>query len=320
VRERRPILALIAHKHKRKDVIHAIDLFYISKHEWRLIKIHAIYPGPLKPVKKTLIRHLKIAKELLFKLLNFLKSPGNLQRSAFGSQLKECLGGSYTVEMDNVARTKKVGKLLTDYITAVFQELEVISTKDGESVPESSECRCKKLDQKTFRRCLKGHKHDGNCAFTPDGSICASTVQSLIESLTAGDIKSLSGLDDVKVLKGRDNFKALREIAKIVCEPEEVDAMVKAIDDTELYHQTDYVPHLGRSGSHKCNCTTCGFNCEGKFFRSFDCWLIFANSDSSVSFAFVTPKILQTILYAPIRPATCPPVKTVPRVLLLSLS
>jgi hypothetical protein len=264
VRERRPILALVAHKHKRKDVIRAIGLFYISKHEWRLAKIHAIYPGPLKPVKKKLIRRLKIAKELLFKLLNFLKSPGNLQRSAFGSQLKECLGGSYTVEMDNVARTKKAGKLLTDYITAIFQELEVITTKDGESIPESTECRCKQLDQKTFRRCLKGHKHDGKCAFTPDGSICASTVQSLIESLTAGDIKSLSGLDDVKVLKGRDNFKALREIANIVCSPEEVDAMVKAIDDAELYHQTDFVPHLERSGSHKCNCTTCGFNCEGE--------------------------------------------------------
>jgi hypothetical protein len=265
VQERRSMLALIAHEHKRKDVINAIDHFYISKHEWRLIKIHAMCPGPLKPVKrKKLIDRLKIAKELLFKLLNFLKSPGNLQWSAFGSQLKECLGGSYTVEMDNVAPTKQVGKLLTDSITAVFQELEVITTKDGESVPESSECRCQKLDQKTFRSWLTGHKHDGKCAFTPDCSVCASTVQSLIEWLTAGDIKSLSGLDDVKVLKGRDNFKALREIAKIACPPKEVDAMVKAIDHAELHHQTNFVPHLERSGSHKCNCATCGFNCKGE--------------------------------------------------------
>jgi hypothetical protein len=263
VRERRPILALIALKnHKRKDVNHAIGC-YINKFEWRKITIHAKYPGPLKPVKKPLIRRLKIAKELLFKLLAFLNSPGNLQRSAFGSQLKEMLDGSETVEMDRVDRMKNVSKLTTDYITSVFQELDVISTKDGESVPEP-EYRCKKVDQKTLRRCLKGHQHDKKCSFTPKGSVCASTVQALIESLTAGDIKSLSGLDDIKVLKGRDNFKALREIAKIVCSPDEAAAMVKDIDDTELYHQTDFVPHLKNSGTHKCNCLTCGFNCKGK--------------------------------------------------------
>jgi hypothetical protein len=261
-RDRRPILALIALKnHTRKDVNHAIG-YYISKFEWRKIKIHAKYPGPLRPVKKPLIRSLKIAKNLLFKLLAFLNSPGNLQRFAFGSQLKEMLDGFETVEMDRVDRMKNITKLTTDYITSVFQELDVISTKEGESVPEP-ECRCNKVDQKTFRRCLKGHQHDGKCSFTPAGSVCASTVQALIESLTAGDIKSLSGLDDVKVLKGRDNFKALREIAKIVCSPDEVATMVKDIDDTELYHQTDFVPHLKKSGTHKCNCMTCGFNCTG---------------------------------------------------------
>ena len=53
------------------------------------------------------------------------------------------LDGSETVEMDRVDRMKNVCKLTTDYITSVFQELDVISTKDGESVPEP-ECRCKK--------------------------------------------------------------------------------------------------------------------------------------------------------------------------------
>jgi hypothetical protein len=262
VKERRPILAVIAlNDHKRKDVNNAIRC-YINKFEWRKIKIHAKYPGPLKPVKKPLIRRLKIAKELLYKLLAFLNSPGNLQRSAFGSQLKEMLDGSETVVMDRVDRMKNLNKLTSDYITSVFQELDVISTKDGESVPEP-ECRCKKVDQKTFRRCLKPHQHDGTCSFTPAGSVCPSTVQALIESLTAGDIKSLSGLDDIKVLKGRDNFKALREIVNIVCSHDEAAALLKDIDDTELYHQTDFVPHLEKSGTHKCNCMTCGFNCKG---------------------------------------------------------
>lgn len=261
VRERRPLLALVALDHRRKDVNNALGI-YTNSFEWRLCQIHAKYPGPIKPVRKPLIRRLRIKKELLFKLLSFLKSPGNLQRSAFGRQLKELLDGLETVELDNVARLKKLDKLVADYISAVLSELDIMTTKDGQEVPDS-ECRCIKLDQKIFHRCLKARGHDGKCAFTAKDSVCPSTVRSLIASLTAGDLKSLSGLDDVKVLKGRDNFKKLREVAKRVCDPTEEEAIIKRIDDCELYHQTDYVPHLERHGTHRCNCLTCGFHDKG---------------------------------------------------------
>jgi hypothetical protein len=54
VRERRPLLALVALDHKRKDVNNALAI-YTNSFEWRLCQIHAKYPGPIKPVRKPLI-------------------------------------------------------------------------------------------------------------------------------------------------------------------------------------------------------------------------------------------------------------------------
>jgi hypothetical protein len=265
VRERRPILALVALKHNRKDVNNALGI-YTNKFEWRKCRIHAHHPGPLEPVRKPLIQRLKIPKELLHNLLNFLNNPGNLQRSAFGTQLRVLLDGRENVELDNVSRMKKLDKLLCDFIMYILSEIEVLTSKDGKEIPEDNH-RCTKLDQKAkFLRCMKGRKHEGKCEFTATAaSITPNTVRDLVDSLTAGDIKSLSGLDDVKVLKGRDNFIGLRAFANKVCEHgEETKRIIKRIDDCELFHQTDFVPHLQRVGTHKCNCLTCGFNDKGE--------------------------------------------------------
>jgi hypothetical protein len=265
VRERRPLLALVALKHNRKDVNNALSI-YTNRFEWRKCKVHAHHPGPLDPVRKPLIQRLKIPKELLYKLLEFLKNPGNLQRSAFGTQIRVLLDGRETCEMDNVSRLKKLDKLLCDFITYILSEVEVLTAKDGKEIP-NDEHRCTKLDPKAkFLRCMKGRKHEGKCEFTATSSICPETVRTLVASLTAGDIKSLSGLDDVKVVKGRDNFIALREFAKKVCDDgEETKRIIERIDECELYHQTDFVPHLNRIGTHNCNCLTCGFNNTGEF-------------------------------------------------------
>jgi hypothetical protein len=201
VRERRPLLALVALKHNRKDVNNALGI-YTNRFEWRKCKVHAHHPGPLDPVRKPLIQRLKISKELLYKLLEFLKNPGNLQRSAFGTQIRVLLDGRETCEMDNVSRLKKLDKLLCDFVTYILSEVEVLTAKDGSKIPED-EHRCTNLDQKAkFLRCMKGRKHEGKCEYTATDSICPNTVRTLVASLTAGDIKSLSGLDDIKVLKG----------------------------------------------------------------------------------------------------------------------
>jgi hypothetical protein len=157
--------------------------------------------------------------------------------------------------------------LLCDFITYILLEVEVLTTKDINEIPEDKH-RCTKLDQTAenkFLRCMQGRKHKGNCKFTVTDSICPDTVCTLVASLTAGDIKSLSGLDDLKVLKGRDNFIGLREFAKKVCDDgEETKRLIEQIDECKVYHQTDFVPHLMRTGSHNCNCLTCGFNETGE--------------------------------------------------------
>jgi hypothetical protein len=210
-------------------------------------------------VEKEKIFRMRILEDLLQGLLEFLEAPGNIQRYAFGSQLRQVLGGSDTVELDNVSRLKKLDKLTGDFIMGLCSEMEAIMADD---LP-LSECRCQKTERGTFRRCMQERGHDGKCAFTPKGSISATTVRELISCLTAGDIKSLSGLDDVRVLKGRNNFKSLREIAKEVFKSKEAGAIVKRIDDCELYYQTDYIPHLQVVGSQRCNCLTCGFHDAG---------------------------------------------------------
>jgi hypothetical protein len=92
VHEGCPLLALVSLKHNQKDVQNALGI-YTNKFEWRKCKVHAPHPGPLDPVHKPLIQHLKISKEPLYKLLEFLKNPENLQRSAFATQVRVLLDG-----------------------------------------------------------------------------------------------------------------------------------------------------------------------------------------------------------------------------------
>jgi hypothetical protein len=160
--------------------------------------------------------------------------------------------------MDRVSRCKKIDKLVADFISAVCSEIDTM-VDDQIDLPQT-ECRCVKMEKSTMRRCMLERHHSGRCSFTPESSVCASTVRELIQTLTAGDIKSLSGLDDVSVLKGRDNFLALKDITTRICKPgQEAESIISSIDAAELFYQTDFVPHLSRKGSHRCNCVTCGF-------------------------------------------------------------
>ena len=160
-----------------------------------------------------------------------------------------------------MARAKNITKLLTDYLTSIVSELDAITTKDGRAIPEDK-ARCCKVDQSNcFFQCMLEKKHKGTCLFTPKGAVCPGTVRSLISCLTAGDVKSLAGLDDTKVLKGKDNFRKLREICDKLYSVDKAKLMRDRIDECKLYHKTDYVLHLTRVGSHRCNCLSCGF-CE----------------------------------------------------------
>jgi hypothetical protein len=190
--------------------------------------------------------------------------PGHLQRSAYGQQLQEVLGGLDTVVIDKVNNCQNVMKLTFQYLQTIFAELEHVMTQNGESIaPEEERCSCFHL-KVALVRCMRKKGHEGRCAFTPKGAISDSTIRKLAKSLTAGTLKSLSELDDTKVLKARDNFHCLRRIVnEFVEDTVAVQTLLKKIDDTEVFHKTDFTTHLQRHGSHSCNCLKCGFCDKG---------------------------------------------------------
>ncbi len=194
--------------------------------------------------------------------MDFMESPGNLQRYAYGQKIAAIFTDRDFVFLDSVDRLKKVHQLAAEFIVVLASEMEA-QLGDSNNLP-APEDRCRCLERHSHRRCMRERNHaDGaKCKFTPKGSICMTTAENLISTMTMGDIKRLSGLDDTKVLKGMENFISIRKYAKqyggLDCE-----RLLRQVDEVELFYKTDYVPHLIRTSAHQCSCLTCGFYDEG---------------------------------------------------------
>jgi hypothetical protein len=267
-RERRPWLAAGAARGHRRKTVEAVFGIHISHDEWRLIKIHAVYPGPFVEAKRKHVSRNKVDTGILVKLLRFLDLPGNLQKYAFGRKIVGLFNHTSYEELDNVARMKKLKRLAAEFVCVLSSEMDNINQSEAEPgvapVPESDK-RCQHLEQATFRRCMCPRGHTENHKFTPKGSICLVTAMELINSLSFTEIKRLTGLDDVKVSKGRENFEQMRQLAKIYCQGvEQYKSMEARIDEHELFCQTDLMTHYRKVGDHCCNCLTCGFLSESK--------------------------------------------------------
>ena len=249
-RDRRPYLAMLKKKkHSRAAVCHALDMKQkINDTEWKEIGIHAKYPGPLQPVPKTQIFRSRVPQAILLKLLRFLEDPGNLQKFAFGTMAREILGGTDFVQLDRVDMMQKLQTLATKFIMGLISEMENMESQ----LPHEE--RCEEVNRNTFCRCRKKRGHAGNCKWTPKGSICETTAKNLIASLTGNEMKALCGLDDTKVEKGRDNFIALRDMADTICNTSEEAKVIKdSIDEVEIFHQSNFMQHLQKHGTHECN-------------------------------------------------------------------
>jgi hypothetical protein len=192
--------------------------------------------------------------------MEFMESPGNLQRYAYGQKIAAIFTDRDFVFLDSVDRLKKVHQLAAEFIVVLGSEMETQLSNPNLPEPEDR-CRC--LEEHTHRQCMRERKHDGTkCKFTPKGSICMTTAKNLISTMTVGDIKRLSGLDDTKVLKGMENFISIRKYAKQYGGPD-CERLLQQVDEVELFYKTDYIPHLKRTSDHQCNCLTCGFHDEG---------------------------------------------------------
>lgn len=263
--ERRPYVALFAQtKGMSRTMAEEAIGIKIIPNEWRKARLHALWPGTLKPAPKTKTFRQRVSTDQLQFLLNFLDSPGNLQRYAFGSKLlnvAEGTSGSKTVEIDRVDRLKKVEKISVEYIMGLDAQMNGAAVDNQEDLGDN---RCTCCEALTKRQCRLKHGHVGNHKYTASSSLSVTTVRNLVKSLTGDEIKRLSGLDDTKVLKGRDNFRRMKTLAGQLCTHiEQRDALISRVDDDELFYLTDFQNHLKRDGEQKCCCLTCGFCEEG---------------------------------------------------------
>jgi hypothetical protein len=96
-----------------------------------------------------------------------------------------------------------------------------------------------------------------------------TTAQKVVDTLSGGELKSLSGLDDIKVVQGRKNFIRIRSLIDKLAAPEESTTMRKQVDDVELFYKTDFQNHLEWEGEHACCCLTCGFFDKSEFLVSY---------------------------------------------------
>jgi hypothetical protein len=74
-------------------------------------------------------------------------------------------GGRQTLQVDSVARQKKLSRLAADFIAVVHGEMTAMAASDQE-VPESQN-RCVCMEKFTMRRCMKERGHSGVCSYTP---------------------------------------------------------------------------------------------------------------------------------------------------------
>ena len=120
--------------------------------------------------------------------------------------------------------------------------------------------------------CKRGHKEGENasqCKFTPDSSLCRTTVWNLVKTYTGNDIKKLSGLDNTRILKGRDNFDRAKRVVGELCTPEmlgltdeaaisalkeEAIGMKKRIDNAELFYRIEFPAHVQSEAGYSCCC------------------------------------------------------------------
>ena len=78
-----------------------------------------------------------------------------------------------------------------------------------------------------------------------------------MQSLTPGQIKSLSGLDDTKEIKGRRSFQELRILAEKYCQKtEDLKRLFDKIDKKNIFYQTNFATHLQENSDDPCACLT----------------------------------------------------------------
>ena len=94
-----------------------------------------------------------------------------------------------------------------------------------------------------------------------------SSIEKVVDAVSSGSLKSLSGLDNEDVEKGHNHFKSLHEFAKILCRAlrksdSETEGIVKRLTDAQVFTETSFKEHVKEHGEHICQCLSCGFTSD----------------------------------------------------------
>ena len=260
--DRRPDLAWFARSSTRVQVSQALDEV-ISKREWSAARNHALHPGPGQPVIRYVCTAMRVKKGTMESLLSFLERGDILQTYAYGEKVAQASTG-LSVRLDAVDRLMPLQEITAQFLEHLDGEMELATS--GYVEPE---CRCAKQHHTSHRRCTKAEGHRGSCKFTPNGSMSAETIRSLVSSMTMGDVKSLSGLDDIATVQGYENFRRFKDIIGELGRLADVSGSEKAAAEderarTELFHKVHFRRHLQRTGTTLCSCLACNFHGEAE--------------------------------------------------------
>ena len=274
--ERRPIMAHLTNHFSRSYATKLLE-FPISKREWWNSKIHAKYPGALKPIEviKTTRQHFNM--EHLVELLGHLDEE-HLQKHAYGAKDYTSKATGALIQLDAVSTTSSTRRIIQQYDSTFGPGQRpaesLCKRRDTETnrpcskpAGHGGDCHflCKKQEKTTNRACSKPANHDGYCRFTPEEKYSLSSIKRILGAVTKGHLKSKAGLDDEDVMKGSNNVERLHEIfdrlsTELELGPQAVKMMKSRISFILDYHKTDFIAHLSREANRQCQCISCGLH------------------------------------------------------------
>ena len=248
------MMALIS-KHTTKPRAEEMLGEKISRYEWRHAKMHALYPGAMKPVEVIKYSRSRFNTDALVNFLGYLDG-NHLQNHAYGDKDYKAANGA-SIQLDAVSTTATASKILKDY-AAKFK------TSPSSSQNES---KCGKKNHLTDLCCCLPKSHEGQCSFTSKEMLSHCSVKRILAGLTKGALKSKAGLDDEDVLKGSNSIERLVEIFEelaptVGLTKEECKTMKARIDKILQYHKTGFVLHLKKEAERSCQCISCGLHSD----------------------------------------------------------
>jgi hypothetical protein len=252
-KERRPYMALVTLHFTKAEAETYIDS-KITHREWTRARLHCKYPGPLQPVEVLKISRRRYDEKAVANFLGFL-SENFLQDHAFGDKNAKLSNGAI-VQLDAVSATANSAHIIREYAKAFCPE--ALQQRAG---------GCPKQDKRTRCYCRKDENHEGSCMFTDKSMLSATSIDTIVSTLTNGRLQSRAGLDDEDVVKGSRNIERLVEIyddlaATLNHSQMKREETQKRIEWIITYHRTGFVSHLTEHGKKCCQCLSCGLHSD----------------------------------------------------------